>query len=73
MLSVLINVHMTLAARDCGSEKYFYSSSACVYNADKQTSEDVIPLKEEDAYPSDARRRVWVGETLLRADVSSLP
>jgi GDP-D-mannose 3',5'-epimerase len=52
MLSVLINVHMTLAARDCGSEKYFYSSSACVYNADKQTSEDVVALKEEDAYPA---------------------
>jgi nucleoside-diphosphate-sugar epimerase len=43
---------MTLAARDCGSEKYFYSSSACVYNAEKQTSEDVVALKEEDAYPA---------------------
>src|SRR5262249_19300976 len=27
-------------------------SSACVYNADKQKSEDVVPLKEEDAYPA---------------------
>lgn len=52
MLSVLINTHMLLAARDQNIEKYFYSSSACVYNADKQQSEDVVPLKEEDAYPA---------------------
>jgi len=52
MLSVLISTHMLLAARDCGVERYFYSSSACVYNADKQRDEDVIPLKEEDAYPA---------------------
>jgi len=52
MLSVLINTHMLMAARDCGVERYFYSSSACVYNADKQTSEDVVPLREADAYPA---------------------
>ncbi len=53
MLSVLINTHMLMAARDEGSvERFFYSSSACVYNADKQKSEDVVPLKEEDAYPA---------------------
>lgn len=52
MLSVMINTHMLLAARDAGVSKYFYSSSACVYNADKQKSEDVIPLREEDAYPA---------------------
>lgn len=51
MLSVLINTHMLMAARDAGVERYFYSSSACVYNADKQRSENVVPLKEEDAYP----------------------
>ena len=52
MLSVLINTHMLMAAKDEGSiERFFYSSSACVYNADKQKSEDVVPLKEEDAYP----------------------
>jgi GDP-D-mannose 3', 5'-epimerase len=32
--------------------RYFYASSACVYAADKQTSPQVIPLKEEDAYPA---------------------
>ena len=53
MLSVLTNTHMLIAARDAGTvERFFYSSSACVYNADKQKSEDVVPLKEEDAYPA---------------------
>jgi nucleoside-diphosphate-sugar epimerase len=35
-----------------GVERYFYSSSACVYNADKQTDVNVTALKEEDAYPA---------------------
>jgi len=33
-------------------QRFFFSSSACVYAADKQKSADVIPLKEEDAYPA---------------------
>ncbi len=52
MLSVLINTHMLMAAKDCGVGRFFYSSSACVYNGDKQTNEDVIALKEADAYPA---------------------
>jgi GDP-D-mannose 3',5'-epimerase len=52
MLSVLINSHLLLAARDQGVERYFFASSACVYAADKQTSTDVGPLKESDAYPA---------------------
>lgn len=52
MLSVLTNTHMLLAARDAGVERFFYSSSACVYNGEKQKSAQVIPLKEEDAYPA---------------------
>ncbi len=52
MLSVLINTHMLMAARHAKIERYFYSSSACVYAADKQTRTDVAPLKEEDAYPA---------------------
>src|SRR5690349_1543031 len=52
MLSVLINTHLLQAAVDCQVERFFYASSACVYNADKQRSPDVIPLKEEDAYPA---------------------
>ncbi|MGI9074367.1 MAG: NAD-dependent epimerase/dehydratase family protein [Bryobacteraceae bacterium] len=52
MLSVLINTHLLLASRDAGIERFFFSSSACVYNGDKQKSAEVIPLKEEDAYPA---------------------
>ena len=51
MLSVLINTHMLQAAKQAKVERFFYASSACVYNADKQISEDVVALKEEDAYP----------------------
>ncbi|MFF2504010.1 NAD-dependent epimerase/dehydratase family protein [Streptomyces sp. NPDC058067] len=52
MLSVLSSTHMLLAARDAGVSRYFYSSSACVYAAHKQTDADVLPLREEDAYPA---------------------
>jgi GDP-D-mannose 3', 5'-epimerase len=52
MLSVLINTHLLEAARERGIERFFFSSSACVYNADKQMDVNVIPLKEEDAYPA---------------------
>jgi nucleoside-diphosphate-sugar epimerase len=52
MLSVLINTHMLQAAQECGVERYFYSSSACVYNGDKQRDPDSPALKEEDAYPA---------------------
>ena len=52
MLSVLINTHLLLAAREMGVPRYFYASSACVYAADKQKCADVVALKEEDAYPA---------------------
>jgi len=52
MLSVLINTHMLMAAKDAGCSRFFYSSSACVYAADKQTRADVEPLREGDAYPA---------------------
>ncbi len=52
MLSVLTNTHMLMAARDKGVERFFFSSSACVYNAEKQTNPDVVALKEADAYPA---------------------
>ena len=52
MLSVLTNTHMLMAARDKGVERFFYSSSACVYNGEKQTNPDVVALKESDAYPA---------------------
>jgi nucleoside-diphosphate-sugar epimerase len=52
MLSVLTNTHMLMAAVDAGVSRFFYSSSACVYAADKQVSAAVTPLKESDAYPA---------------------
>ena len=52
MLTVLISTHVLMAAREAGVDRYFYSSSACVYAADKQTDADVMALKEEDAYPA---------------------
>jgi nucleoside-diphosphate-sugar epimerase len=52
MLSVRINTHLLLAARDAGVARYFFASSACVYNTEKQSQADVIPLKESDAYPA---------------------
>jgi nucleoside-diphosphate-sugar epimerase len=51
-LSVLINTHMLLAARDQGVERYFFASSACVYAAEKQSVAAVTPLRESDAYPA---------------------
>jgi len=52
MLSVLTSTHMLQAAKHHEVERYFYSSSACVYAADKQTDTEVTALKEADAYPA---------------------
>jgi len=52
MLSVLINTHLLMAAKKFGVKRYFYASSACVYNADKQRDPNVTALKEADAYPA---------------------
>jgi GDP-D-mannose 3', 5'-epimerase len=52
MLSVLINTHLLMAAKKYEVQRFFYSSSACVYAADKQTTTDILALKEEDAYPA---------------------
>lgn len=50
--SALININMLEAVQKEGVDEYFYSSSACIYPEYKQTSEDVEPLKESDAYPA---------------------
>ena len=52
MLSVLTSTHVLEAARDADVERYFYSSSACVYAADKQTDPHITALREQDAYPA---------------------
>jgi nucleoside-diphosphate-sugar epimerase len=51
--NVLINAHMLEAAAQSDVERYFYSSSACIYPMYKQLEPDVTPLREEDAYPAD--------------------
>ncbi len=52
MLSVLTGTHLLMAAKDAGLKRFFFSSSACVYNGDKQKTPEVVALKEEDAYPA---------------------
>ena len=51
--NALINLHSMEAARVNGVSRYLYTSSACVYPDHLQTSTEVVPLKEEDAYPAD--------------------
>ena len=53
MISVLINTNLLLAAKKNKVSKYFFSSSACVYNASKQNKTFINDLKESDAYPAD--------------------
>lgn len=53
MISVLINTHLLLAAREYGVKRFFYASSACVYNGEKQKDKKIETfLREEDAYPA---------------------
>lgn len=52
MLNVVVNTNMLMAAQRLGARRFFYASSACVYNSEKQTNPDVIALKESDAYPA---------------------
>lgn len=52
MLSVLAGTHMLVASRDADVRRFFFSSSACVYAADKQVDPNVTALKESDAYPA---------------------
>jgi GDP-D-mannose 3',5'-epimerase len=53
MLNVLLSTHMLVAARDAGVERFFFSSTACVYNTDLQRQPEVTALREtEDVYPA---------------------
>jgi len=52
MLNVMVNTNMLMAAHQTGAQRFFYASSACVYNAQKQTDPNVVALKESDAYPA---------------------
>lgn len=48
----LINLHTIEAARQNRVKRYLYTSSACIYPEHLQLEENVVPLKEEDAYPA---------------------
>jgi GDP-D-mannose 3', 5'-epimerase len=56
MRSSLINTHMVEAAYQAGVSRYFFSSSACVYNTLLQQDPNVRALKESDAYPAMSER-----------------
>jgi nucleoside-diphosphate-sugar epimerase len=51
--NTLINMHMLRAARAIGVKRFLFSSSACVYPQYLQDSPEVIPLREDDAWPAD--------------------
>jgi nucleoside-diphosphate-sugar epimerase len=53
MLSVLINTNLLRASLKNNVRRYFFSSSACVYNATKQSKNFIPGLKEQDAYPAE--------------------
>jgi GDP-D-mannose 3', 5'-epimerase len=50
--NALINIHTLEASRVNRVTRYLYSSSACIYPEYRQNDVDVVPLKEEDAYPA---------------------
>ena len=52
MLSVLINTNLLRSSVENSIKKYFFSSSACVYNSNKQNNSFVDGLREDDAYPA---------------------
>lgn len=56
MRSILINTHLLEAASQAGVRRYFFASSACVYNTQLQQNPRVRALKESDAYPALAER-----------------
>ena len=51
--NILINTHMLEASRLNGVRRFLFSSSACIYPGYRQSEADVVPLREEDAYPAD--------------------
>jgi GDP-D-mannose 3',5'-epimerase len=52
MLSVVIAVNLLEAAHDAEVERFFFSSSACVYPLDRQGTADTVPLREDDVLPA---------------------
>ena len=54
--NTLINSHMLEAARVSKVDRYLYTSSACVYPSFLQNSQDVTPLREDEAVPADPEK-----------------
>lgn len=50
--NALINIHTLEAARQNGVKRYLYTSSACIYPEYRQMETNVVPLREEEAYPA---------------------
>jgi GDP-D-mannose 3', 5'-epimerase len=50
--NLLISTHTLEAARVNGVKRYLYTSSACVYPEYRQTDANVVPLREDEAYPA---------------------
>ena len=63
MLSVLINTNLLRASLENNISRYFFSSSACVYNAAKQSKNFIPGLKEHDV-SSRSRRWIWLGKII---------
>jgi GDP-D-mannose 3',5'-epimerase len=51
--NTLINTHMLEASRQNDVQRFLFSSSACVYAQSKQKDAEVVPLREEDAFPAE--------------------
>lgn len=51
--NILINAHMLEASRQNAVKRFLFSSSACVYAQSKQKDAEVVPLREEDAFPAE--------------------
>jgi GDP-D-mannose 3',5'-epimerase len=52
--NTLIDAHMLEAARIAGVARFLFTSSACIYPGYLQNTPEVVPLREQDAYPADA-------------------
>jgi nucleoside-diphosphate-sugar epimerase len=51
--NTFINAHTLYAAREQKVKRFLFSSSACIYPQHLQKKPDVVPLREEDAFPAD--------------------
>ena len=73
MLSVLINTHMLQAAVNHEAKRFFYASSACVYNGDKQKTFEGALSERRGRLPGARGRRLRLGETVFGAHVPAFP